>query len=75
MDKIKKFDENFLEDESFSVRKKKDFDSLMNELRGNAMCMKERNVYFDCVKKKNSYCEEFKNSIFICAKNSGKLIN
>lgn len=77
MSKISKFDENFLEDDSFKFREQKkfDIDQLIEELKGSSLCLKERNFYVKCIKGNEASCHQYKDIVFNCLKISGKLIN
>lgn len=75
MDKISKFDENFLEDKKYVLKEEKDdLNKVLSELHGNNMCFKEKKTYLNCIQEKKGICINFKDSLIICLKNNGKLI-
>ena len=77
MAKINKFDENFLEYDSLNFKEKAiDINRIIHELKGSNLCSTERNFFLKCIKEeRQNLCENLKNNIVNCLKNSGKFIS
>jgi hypothetical protein len=75
MERNKKFDDDFLEDQNFKKKddKKLNFDKVFQEAVESSICIKETKTYLTCLKENRMNCEELKTSIVTCYKNCGRL--
>ena len=64
MDKISKFDENFLEDKKYVLKEDKDnLNKVLTELHDSSLCFKEKKTYLNCIKEKQGICINFKDNL------------